>query len=92
MDAWQKYLLKHTYFPTQYKFENADKAVVVIESTVDENGNMTDVEINTPLYPAFDEIALKAVRNSPKWQPAIQHNRRVKYRFKQAIIFSQDEN
>ena len=51
--AWQKYLLKHTYFPTQYKFDNADKAVVVIEATVDEDGNMTDVTVNTPLYPAL---------------------------------------
>ena len=88
--AWLKYLTKHVYFPTQYKFDNADKAVVVVEATVDEDGNITDVELNTPLYPAFDEIALKAVRTSPKWQPAIEHNRRVKYRFLQAIVFEQD--
>ncbi len=90
-DAWQKYLLNHTYFPTQYKFDNADKAVVVVEATIDEDGNVTNVELNTPLYPAFDEIALKAVRNSPKWKPAIQHNRRVKYSFIQAIVFSQED-
>ena len=88
--AWQNYLSRHLYFPAQYKFENADKAVVVVSAVIDEDGNVTDVEINTPLYPAFDEIALKVIKNSPKWQPAIQHNRRVKYRFLQAVYFTQD--
>lgn len=88
--AWQKYLSNHAYFPDQYKFDNADKAVVVVTGVIDEDGNMTDVELNTPLYPAFDAIALKAVRLSPKWQPAVQHNRRVKYRFVQAIYFTQE--
>jgi len=90
MKAWQKFLQKNIYFPTQYKFENADKAVVVVEAVIDEDGNMTDVEINTPLYPAFDEIALKAIKHSPKWQPAVQHNRRVKYRILQAVYFTQE--
>lgn len=89
-EAWQKYLSKHIYFPDQYKFENADKAVVVISAVIDEDGNMTDAEVSTPLYPAFDEIALKAVKLSPKWQPAVQHNRRVKYRILQAVYFSQE--
>lgn len=88
--AWQKYMAKNLYFPTQYKFENADKAVVVVDAVIDEDGNITDVELNTPLYPAFDEIALKVIKQSPKWQPAVQHNRRVKYRIIQAVYFSQE--
>ncbi len=91
MKAWQKYLSKNLYFPTQYKFENADKAVVVVSALIDEDGNISDVEINTPLYPAFDDIALKVVKKSPKWQPAIQHNRRVTYTILQAVYFTQEE-
>lgn len=90
LNAWQKYLLKNIYFPVQYKFENADKAVVVVSAVVNEDGAVTDVEINSPLYPAFDKIALDVVRKSPKWIPAIQHNRRVKYSFLQAVYFQQN--
>lgn len=90
MKAWQKFLSKNMYFPTQYKFENADKAVVVVDGVIDEEGNMTDVEVSTPLYPAFDAIALKVIKQSPKWQPAMQHNRRVKYRVRQAVYFAQE--
>ena len=88
--AWQKYLSKNLYFPTQYKFENADKAVVVVSAIISEDGSVTDVQINTPLYPAFDNIALKVIKQSPKWQPAVQHNRHVKYRVLQPVYFSQE--
>lgn len=30
LQAWKKYLEKHTYFPSQWKFDNADQAVVTI--------------------------------------------------------------
>lgn len=88
--AWQKFMEKNIYFPSQYKFENADKAVVVVSAIIDEDGNVTNVELYTPLYPAFDEIALKAIKHSPKWQPATQHNRHVQYRILQAIYFTQE--
>jgi antitoxin component YwqK of YwqJK toxin-antitoxin module len=90
MKAWQKYLSNRLYFPAQYKFENADKAVVVVSAVIDEDGNVTDVEINTPLYPAFDDIALKVIKRSPKWEPQVQHNRRIKSRIIQAVYFTQE--
>jgi len=89
--AWIKYINKHVYFPDRYKFENADSAIVVIAAVVDEDGNVTDVEVNTPLYPAFDDIALTAVKKSPKWIPAMQHNRRVKWYFLETVHFWQGE-
>lgn len=88
--AWMKYLKDNLYFPSQYKIENADKAVVVVDWTIDENGNITDAHVSTPLFPAFDEIALNVIKESPKWQPAIQHNRCVKYTVSQAIYFEQE--
>ncbi len=87
--AWQKYLYKNLYFPTQYKFENADKAVVVVSAVIDEEGNVTETQVYSPLYPAFDDIALNVIKKSPKWQPAIQHNRRVKYAILQPVYFLQ---
>ncbi len=92
INAWMKYLIKNIYFPSQYKFENADKAVVVVNAIVDEDGNVTNVELNTSLYPAFDNIALNVIKKSPKWIPSISHNRKVKYVFTQAVFFSQQTN
>ena len=87
-EAWIRFLGRKLYFPSQYKFSNGDQAVVVIEAEVDESGKVQNVKVSTPFYPAFDQIALRTVQSSPDWIPAVEHNRNVKYRFSQPVIFS----
>jgi antitoxin component YwqK of YwqJK toxin-antitoxin module len=91
MAGWHKYIDKHIYFPNQYKFTNGDEAIVVISGVVDEDGNMTDVQVLVPFHKDFDKIILDAVKKSPKWLPAVQHNRNVKYRIKQEVTFKQND-
>lgn len=89
--AWQKYLMKQIYFPNQFKIVNADKAVVVVSFTVNEEGKIEGVHVSTPFYPEFDKIAKKALMNSPDWLPAVKHNRKVKFRMRQPITFKQSD-
>jgi len=89
--AWLDYLFKNAYFPDQYKIANADKAVVVVSFAVNENGKVVDVFVSTPFYPEFDTIAKNAVLRSPKWKPAIKHNRKVKFWMRQPVTFSQEQ-
>ena len=89
-NGWLKYLQKHLYFPPQYQITNADKAVDVITFTVNEDGSISNVFVYTPFYPEFDNIAVNVITRSPKWKPAINHNRPVKSQFKQAVTFSQE--
>ena len=87
--AWQKYLLKQLYFPTEYKITNADQAVVVVDWVVNEDGTVSDVKVTSPLHPAFEKIAVEAISKSPKWEPAISHNRTIKAYRRQPVTFSQ---
>lgn len=89
LKAWQTYLLKQLYFPPQYKISNADKAVVVVSWVVNEDGTVSDVAVTTPLHPSFDKIAAEAIHKSPKWQPAISHNRAIKAYRRQPVTFQQ---
>jgi antitoxin component YwqK of YwqJK toxin-antitoxin module len=89
MEAWRKYVMQGLYFPDQYQIVNSDSAIVVVSFTINENGNVENVFTSTPFYRGFDEIAEKVIRKSPKWSPAIQHNRRVKNEVKQVVIFAQ---
>lgn len=89
--AWQKYLMKQAYFPDRFQILNADKAVVVITFTVNEDGKVEDIEVSTPFYPEFDKIAKDAIRRSPDWLPSINHNRKVKFTMRQPITFAQRE-
>ena len=90
-EGWGRYILKKIYFPDRFKFVNGDKAVVVVSFVVDEAGNVGDVVVTTPFYPAFDKIAASAIAEAPKWKPAIQYNRRVKRSFRQPVTFVQVE-
>ncbi|HVU55933.1 MAG TPA: TonB family protein [Puia sp.] len=89
--AWSKYLSKALYFPDQYKFTNGDEATVVVSATINEDGKVMDAEVVVPFYPAFDKIALDAVRRSPNWIPAMDHHRKVKGYIRQPVIFSQPD-
>ena len=89
LKAWQKYLDKKLYFPSQFKIVNSDKAVVVIDFTIRENGSVENVFVETPFYEPFNVIVLDVIKKSPKWNPAFFHNRNVKFRHLQAITFNQ---
>ena len=89
--AWVKYLQKQIYFPQQFQIVNADKAVVVVTFTINEDGKVEDIEVSTPFYPEFDKIAKNAIMKSPAWIPASNHNRKVKFIMNQPITFAQSD-
>jgi hypothetical protein len=86
-EVWKKYVSRHINFPSGYKIINADEAKIVVTFTVNENGEIEDVFTSVPFDKAFDEIAEKAIKKSPKWIPAINHNRRVKCILNQIVAF-----
>jgi antitoxin component YwqK of YwqJK toxin-antitoxin module len=88
-NAWARFLGKKLYFPSQYKFINGDKAVVIVSGEISEEGKMENVKVTTSLAPTFDRIALKTVQSSPDWIPAMNHNRKVKFQFSQPVVFNQ---
>lgn len=89
---WSAFLQKNLYWPRGYQIVNGEKAEIGVEFTVDEFGNVKDVFISVPFEDHFNEIVLRAMKNSPRWEPAISHNRKVAYRHKQTISFGMLSN
>jgi len=89
--GWQKYFEKKLYWPAGYQFKEGNQAAVSIRFTVDENGKVKDAYVDVPFHPEFDKIALKALRQSEGWQPAIHHNRTVSQSHRQLVTFSQPD-
>ena len=87
--TWLRYLQKNLEFPPNYKISNSDEAAVGVTFTIDEDGNVKDAFISTPFYPAFEREALRVIIRSPKWWPAIDHNRYVQSIHIQSVIFNQ---
>ncbi len=87
IEVWKKYISNKLYFPPGYKIVNSDIATLVVTFTVDENGVIENVFTRVPFDIAFDRIAENVIRKSPKWIPAINHNRKVKCSFSLPVSF-----
>lgn len=91
MQSWLDFIQKRLYFPEQYRLLNITTAVVIVDFTVNEEGKLENIITSTPFYPAFDKIAEAAIAKSPAWIPARNHNRNVKTKMRQQVIFSQPD-
>ena len=89
--AWEKFIVKEIYFPPEYKLTNTDHVTVVITAIIDEEGNIVDPFVEVPFDKRFDDIAVNIFKKSPKWLPAISHNRAVLQIVRQPITFLQSE-
>jgi antitoxin component YwqK of YwqJK toxin-antitoxin module len=87
--AWNKYFEKNVYYPSGYKFKDGYQAEVTVTATVNEEGKVIDYRVSLPLNPAFDKAALGLFDNSPAWEPAISHNRKVYGTISESINFSE---
>jgi protein TonB len=83
--AWMRYLNRNLRYP-QEAIDNEIQGTVIVQFIVDKEGKVSDVEaISGP-----EELRAEAVRvikKSGKWTPAVQNGRQVKSYKKQPIVF-----
>ncbi len=88
--AWLRYLQKNLQYP-QDAIDNEIQGTVTVQFIVDKEGVVSDVEaISGP-----NELRAEAVRvikKSGKWEPAVQNGRKVKSYKKQPITFRLEAN
>lgn len=63
------------------------KYIVIVNFKIDPNGYISSVKaVNDPGFGTKEE-AIRVIKNSPKWKPAIVNGRKVIYNHKQSISF-----
>ncbi len=83
--AWARYLNKTLRYPQEAQDQEIQGAVVV-QFIVDKAGVVTDVEAISGPQELRDE-AVRVIKRSGKWTPAVQNGRQVKSYKKQPIVF-----
>ncbi len=73
-------------YPTK-AINNKTEGKVVIKFIVDEEGNLSNFEPLTSLGNGLEEEAIRLIKNSTPWKPAIQNGRKVAFEVKQEIDF-----
>ncbi len=85
--AWMRYLNKTFRYPNDAQ-ELGLQGTVTVQFIVDMEGNVSDVvAISGPETGGLREEAVRVIKKSGKWDPAIQNGRQVKSYKKQPITF-----
>ena len=82
-----EYLGKNIKY-TEMAKEASIRGKVYIQFVVEKDGSITDVKIIRGLGSGLDEIAKKAVRKMPKWEPGEQRGKPVRVRFVLPVNFT----
>ena len=89
VEVWQQYLrLSLNANVPVYKGAPSGIYRVIVAFSIDENGNTINVKALTDPGWGMAEEAIRVIANAPKWSPAVQYNKYVTYRQKQAVIFN----
>jgi hypothetical protein len=91
VNDWLNFLNRNLYWPIGYKLANTDIVQIRVEFTIGEDGSVSDILLACPFDPVFDDIVVKALKSSPKWHPAVSHNRNVSFRQRQLVGFRQTD-
>jgi protein TonB len=85
--AWLRYLNKNLRYPDD-AVNNEIQGTVVVQFIVDKEGNVSDVNaISGPDNGGLRDEAVRVIKKSGKWTPAVQNGRQVKSYKKQPIVF-----
>ncbi|MBS1731487.1 MAG: energy transducer TonB [Bacteroidetes bacterium] len=87
-DAWIKYLQRNLNMGTIYKAHAPNGTYnVVVSFLVDEKGNIQEIKaLNDPGFGTAAE-AVRVIQQGPKWIPAEENGKKIKFPLKQTIRF-----
>jgi protein TonB len=84
---WQSHLNIYLRYP-QDAIDNEKMGKVIVEITVDENGNAIDYTVAESAFPSLDEESIRVTKLfNPEFLPAEKDGRRVKIKVRQPIVF-----
>jgi protein TonB len=87
LPAWQKFLSKNLRYPDD-AINNEIQGTVIVQFIVDKEGNISSVAaVSGPLKGGLKEEAVRIIKISGKWVPAVQDGHQVKSYKKQPLVF-----
>jgi len=80
------YIASNIIYPIKLSLDGIEGKVMV-SIVIEKDGTVTNAKIIEPSHPLFNAEALRVFRNSPKWDPAKQHNRCIRSIYNFPLIF-----
>jgi protein TonB len=87
VQAWARFLNKNLRYPDE-GMNNGVEGTVMVQFIVDRDGHISDaVAISGPENGGLREEAIRVIKKSGQWTPAVQNGRYVKSYKRQPVIF-----
>jgi len=84
--AWAEYVTSNLQYPKKAVKKNIE-GTVVVQFIVGRDGKVSNISVFRSVHPLLDEEAMRLIRQSPDWTPAVQNGRKVKSYKRQPITF-----
>ena len=76
VNAWTKHLTEAISAEVN-KFRKSDYGTVYIKFIVNKKGEVSDVQATNKTRSRLAKVAVKAIENGPRWNPAVQDGKKV---------------
>ena len=84
--AWHSYILSNIRYPKK-AVKKKIQGTVMLQFMVSKEGKVSDIHVFRSVDPLLDEEAIRLIKNSPDWIPAVQNGRKVNSIKRQSINF-----
>lgn len=85
-NSFRDWIATHVIYP-EIALENGISGRVVMQFSIDANGNVCDVQIVKGIDPSLDKEAIRVISSSPKWTPGKIKGKAVKVQFNFPVYF-----
>ena len=85
-EALRKFLAQEVKYPVIAQ-ENGISGRVYVKFVINQNGEVSDVQVARPLDPNLDKEAVRVVKSMPKWAPGKQRGKAVRVSYTVPINF-----
>jgi len=87
MDNFYEYILRNARYTPEAK-DNRIEGKVFLSFVVNTDGSLDDIKVERGLGAGLDEEAVRVLKNSPRWIPAVRNGTKVPVKYNMPINFS----
>ena len=84
--SWSKYVTRNIRYPPAAKAKGI-QGTVLVSFTIDPDGRIQDEFLSKSVEFTLDDEAIRLLKQSPKWTPAVQNGKTVKSFKRQPVLF-----
>lgn len=86
LGAWRQHIIDNFSYPKE-PFKNEVQGVVYVQFIVEKDGKVSNIDINKSAEYYLDQEAMRIIKVSPRWVPAVQYGKPVRSYKRQPVVF-----